>query len=83
MRASFLAQKRSDIAEGMAKPRTAHWEFLKRLARYLVATPDVCWVFHQQRMPDFSRVCVDSDFAGDKVGRRSTSGMVQFMVGMF
>ena len=85
MRASFLAQERADIAEavkrmaqGMAKPKLAHWELLKRLARYLIKYPNVCLVYHQQRMPDFLRIAVDSDFAGSKVGRRSTTGMVQF-----
>ena len=85
MRASFLAQERADIAEavkrmaqGMAKPKLAHWELLKRLARYLIKYPNICLVYHQQRMPDFLRIAVDSDFAGDKVGRRSTTGMVQF-----
>eukprot|EP00435_Cladocopium_sp_Y103_P057769 s324_g20.t1 len=85
MRARFLAQERSDIAEsvkrlaqGMSKPRVAHWEMLKRLARYLIFTPGVCLVSHQPKMPDFIRTSVDSDFAGDKVGRRSTTGMAQF-----
>lgn len=85
MRASFLAQERADIAEtvkrmaqGMSKPRIAHCELLKRLARYLIKKPEVCLVYHQQRMPDYVRICVDSDFAGDKVGRRSTTGMAQY-----
>ena len=85
MRASFLSQERADIAEavkrlaqGMAKPRLAHWEMLKRLARYLIQFPNISLVYHQQKMPDYIRISVDSDFAGDKVGRRSTTGMVQF-----
>ena len=72
MRASFLAQERADIAEavkrmaqGMAKPKLAHWEWLKRLARYLIKYPNICLVYHQQRMPDFLRIAVDSDFAGE------------------
>ena len=84
MRASFLAQARGDIAEavkrsaqGMSRPRIAHWELLKRLARYLIKRPNVCLVYHQQAMPDYIRICVDSDFAGDKVGRKSTTGVVQ------
>ena len=42
MRASFLSQERSDLSEtvkrlaqGMSKVRLAHWEMLKRMARYL------------------------------------------------
>ena len=86
MRASFLSQERADISEtvkrmaqGMSKPRVAHWELLKRLARYLIKFPNLCLVYHQQRKPDYIRICVDSDFAGDKVGRKSTTGMVQFL----
>ena len=84
MRASFLSQERADIAEavkrlaqGMAKPRLAHWEMLKRLARYLIQFANIM-VYHQQKIPDYIRISVDSDFAGDEVGRRSTTGMVQF-----
>eukprot|EP00435_Cladocopium_sp_Y103_P033123 s170_g8.t1 len=83
MRASFLAQERADIAEavkrmaqGMSRPKVAHWELLKRLARYLIKYPNVCLVYRQQKMPDFLRIAVDSDFAGDKAGRRSTTGMM-------
>ena len=74
MRASFLSQERSDLSEtvkrlaqGMSKPRLAHWEMLKRMARYLVYKPDMAVVFHQQKMPDHIRICVDSDYAGCKV----------------
>ena len=88
MRASFLAQERCDLAEtvkrlaqGMSRPRLAHWEMLKRMARYLVFRPNVALVYRQQRMPDHVRVCVDSDYAGCKVGRKSTTGMVQFLGG--
>lgn len=86
MRASFLSQERADLgetvkrlAQGMASPRMAHWEMLKRLARYLVQMPDVSLIYEQQPMPDHIRVSVDSDFAGDKVGRKSTTGMVQHL----
>ena len=50
MRASFLAQERADIAEavkrmaqGMAKPKLAHCVLLKRLARYVIKDPNVCF----------------------------------------
>ena len=86
MRASFLSQERSDISEavkrmaqGMAKPRQGHWELLKRLARYLVHKPDISLIYKQQRMPDYIRIAVDSDFAGDKLSRKSTTGMVQML----
>lgn len=86
MRASFLSQERADLSEtvkrlaqGMATPRLGHWEMLKRLGRYLVHKPDVSLIYEQQPMPDHIRVSVDSDFARCKVGRKSTSGMVQHL----
>ena len=55
MRASFLSQERADLgetvkrlAQGMASPRMAHWEMLKRLARYLLQMPDVSLVYEQR-----------------------------------
>ena len=84
MRASFLSQERADISEtvkrlaqGMSLPRVGHWELLKRLARYLIHKPDVSLVYWQQAMPDAVEVYVDSDFAGSRTDRKSTTGMVQ------
>ena len=86
MRASFLAQERCDLSEtvkrlaqGMAKPRVAHMELLKRLARYLIAQPDLSLIYWQQRAPAHVTVCVDSDFAGDKICRKSTTGMAMYL----
>lgn len=84
MRASFLSQDRPDLgegvkrlAQGMSKPRVAHQELLKRFARYLAGRPSMAVVFRQQTLPDHIRISVDSDFAGCKVTRRSTTGAVQ------
>ena len=84
MRASFLSQERADIAEtvkrlaqGMSSPRLGHWELLKRLARFLIYNPDKSLVFRQQSMPDALQIYVDSDFAGSRTDRKSTTGMVQ------
>ena len=84
MRASFLSQGRPDtgesvkrLAQGMSKPRIAHQELLKRLARYLCGRPSMAVVYKQQTLPGTVRTSVDSDFAGCKITRKSTTGMVQ------
>ena len=89
MRASFLSisQQQADVAEtvkrlaqGTSKPRTAHWEMLKRLARYLIKTPNISLVYHQQRTPDFVRISVDSDFAGANLEGRARQAYAMFVV---
>ena len=84
MRASFLSQDRPDIAEcvkrmaqGMSAPRVAHQELLKRLARYLLKFSSMAVIYRQQKLPTQIRISVDSDFAGCKVTRKSTTGCVQ------
>eukprot|EP00971_Amphidinium_carterae_P105404 2087273-Amphidinium_carterae.1 len=72
---AYLGQDRVDIAEtvkclvrAMAKPREGHMAQLKRLARYLkvrCCQPEAAVAAY-----------VDSDWAGDPVTRRSTTGML-------
>ena len=58
----------------MSKPHEAHWKKLKRLARYLITVPKVSsfypWGFVNDEVMGFS----DSNWAGDKTTRKSTSG---------
>jgi len=86
MRAQYLAQDRSDIAEAvkclsqhMAKPREAHVADVKRLARYLKGRPNVVLTFPraEEKCPSVLTIGCrsDSDWAGDAVTRRSTSGV--------
>jgi len=84
MRGSFLSQDRGDIGEAikslaqqMARPTKSSMEDLKRLGRYLKGRPSMALRFSQQDMPKYLRVSVDSDFAGDRSTRKSTTGMVQ------
>ena len=59
----------------MADPGPAHWMGVKRILRYLKGTHDYGLVFtagNQDTLLGFS----DSDWAGDVVTRRSTSGYV-------
>ena len=80
-RLNFLAQDRCDIqyatkelAKAMSKPHESDWERLKRMGRYLLGRPRYCLHFHHQNMVYAINGMTDSDWAGDKVSRKSTSG---------
>ena len=84
MRAACLSQDRVDITEAvkalsraMATPREGHMGQVKRLARYLKGRPRPVLKYRRQD-PENAKILVysDSDWAGDEVTRRSTSGMV-------
>ena len=49
---------------------------LKRLVRYMMAAPRVEWHFPVQKLPTTVVGYSDSDWAGDRSTRRSTSGMI-------
>ena len=49
---------------------------MKRAARYLVGKLKVALRFRRQKHVDKITVFVDSDFAGDPVSRKSTTGLV-------
>jgi hypothetical protein len=61
----------------MSKPTSRSEKKLKRLARYLLEYPRLTWRFvknDKSNGSDYLDVYSDSDWAGDKVTRRSTSG---------
>ena len=61
----------------MSKPTSRSEKKLKRLARYLLEYPRLTWRFvknDKSNGSDYLDVYPDSDWAGDKVTRRSTSG---------
>ena len=83
MRLSYLAQDRFDLvetakhlAQRMSESREFDFIPLKRAARYLVGKPKAALRFRRQRHVDKITVFVDSDFAGDPVSRKSTTGLV-------
>ena len=83
MRLSYLAQDRLDLAETakhlaqrMSEPREFDFIPLKRAARYLVGKPKAALRFRRQKHVDKITVFVDSDFVGDPVSRKSTTGLV-------
>ena len=84
MKAAYLAQDRPDISETvkclsqfMSSPREAYLQDLKRLVRYSEGRPRLVLVYEKQSIADAHlEVKVDSDWAGDILSRRSTSGMI-------
>ena len=82
-RANYLAQDRSDIVHAtkeltrkMSAPCNGDWRALKRLARYLMKRPRVVTLYKYQTCNKFIDTWVDTDYAGCKRTRKSTSGGV-------
>ena len=80
---SYLAQDRLDLAENpthlaqrKSEPRDFDFIPLKCAARYLVGKPQAALRFRRPKNVDNITVVVDSDFAGDPVSRKSTTGLV-------
>jgi len=80
-RANYLSQDRVDIqysvkelARGMSGPTEGHWYALKRLARYLKGKSRVVIKYEFQDLPEVLRTFADSDWAGCRATRKSTSG---------
>ena len=67
----------------MSKPTTRGRERLKRLARYLLVYPRLVWRYTNEPREDEDTLDVfsDSDWAGDRVSRKSTSGGVAVLDG--
>ena len=85
-RANYLAQDRFDIAfaakeccRGMANPTKGDIKALRRLVRYLCATPRVVWRYDFQPLQSQINVFSDSDWAGCRRTARSTSGGVAML----
>ena len=85
MRCAHLAQDRAHISEAikclarrMSKPRTGHMIQLQRVARYLKKSAKEGTTIPRTRTQSKAHleVHVDSDWAGDTVTRRSTTGVI-------
>ena len=80
-RLNYLALDRPDlqfaakeVSKKMARPREADWSKLKRVAKYLVGAPRLVQHFEWQVAPMVLHTFTDSDWAGDRESRKSTSG---------
>ena len=60
----------------MSSPRTSDWMLLKRVGRYLIGRPRLVQTFCWQQCPSCLSTFTDSDWAGDRISRKSTSGGV-------
>ena len=82
-RLNFLAQDRADLqysvkeaSRWMSAPRTQDWEVLRRIGRYLLYKPRSTVFYKWQKQPNELTIFTDTDWAGCKTTRRSTSGGV-------
>ena len=82
-RANYLAADRPDIAYAskeccrhMAAPNRCHWRALVRIARYLKGKPRIVSEFKREPHESLRGGVIfsDTDFAGCRVTRKSTSG---------
>ena len=80
-RLNFLAIDRPDVlytakecSRHMSAPINRDWEALKRAARYLLSCPRVVHLYAWQDMPSSRTLYSDSDWAGCRETRKSTSG---------
>ena len=63
-----------ELSRFMAIPRTCDWTNVKRLARYLLGKPRTVLVYGYQQSQQFLETWTDTDFAGCRSERKSTSG---------
>jgi hypothetical protein len=82
-RANYIAQDRVDVqyaakelCREMSSPVASSWSRLKRLARYLLEYPGAEWRYpmEEEFRAEVVEAYSDSDWAGCKVTRKSTSG---------
>jgi hypothetical protein len=80
-RLNYLAQDRPDLkfaalraSRNMSGPFERDFEILKRVGRYLITRPRAACLYKWQNSSKNVWVCTDSDWAGDKKTRKSTTG---------
>lgn len=90
MRASYLSHDRSDLqfavkrlAQNIANPTSKDWQRLNRLGRYILGTRRIVYHYRWQSPNSVLTLNTDSDFAGDRGTRKSTSSGVLRIGGHF
>eukprot|EP00971_Amphidinium_carterae_P188406 3740037-Amphidinium_carterae.1 len=85
MRIAYLSLDRPDLAQTvkclsrhMQKPTEGDWADLKRVGQYLHSHRCLVNVYRKQSWPGKVTVTVDTDYAGDRVNRKSTTGAATF-----
>ena len=63
-----------ELSKEMSRPTVGSWGRLKKTVRFLVGRRKVVWRFAWQEEATSLHVFADSDWAGDRVSRKSTSG---------
>ena len=83
MKLAYVAQDRVDTAEAvkcltrhMIEPRSGHMQELTRLGGYLVKNRRCVLTYVRQTSDATLQVLVDSDWAGDLLGRKSTTSVI-------
>ena len=80
-RIDYVAQDRADlvfanncVSHFMSEPTPAAWQALKRIGRYLIGARRIVETFKWSEVSSHIEGYGDSDWASDKVSRRSSSG---------
>ena len=63
-----------ELSKEMAHPTIGSWHRLKKAVRFLIGRRRVVWEFAWQEEPGCVCVFADSDWGGDRITRKSTSG---------
>ena len=82
-RINYMAQDRFDLtfasnwsSQFMSQPTPAGWKVIRRIGRYLLGTKRMIQTFHWGQIGNVVEGQGDSDWAGDRTTRKSTSGGV-------
>jgi hypothetical protein len=80
-RINYISQDRPDlkiaaakVCKTMSAPRMKDWLLVERIAKYLKAKPSVACLYEWQQWCETIDAYSDSDWAGDRLSRRSMSG---------
>ena len=79
MKLAYVPQDRVDIAEAvksLTRPGSGHMQELKRLCRFLVKNRICELTYARQTSEATLQVHVDSNWAGDLLGRKGTTGVI-------